>query len=148
MYRSSLILTVKTALKSVEFSRSYKQNKLALFFYSSWCIYLLCSFFVTCPHGWAMQCAILLWVFSLSICFSYVGVWVLTTSCRVTWFLQDCSRKIVVFSHKICSGYWNPPHLEHEVKGDMEKLWFCIKLCACMRACMHAGTWICKLYGI
>ena len=32
MYRSSLILTVKTALKSVEFSRSYKQNKLALFF--------------------------------------------------------------------------------------------------------------------
>jgi len=32
MYRSPLNLTVKTALKSVDFSRSYRQNKLAPFY--------------------------------------------------------------------------------------------------------------------
>jgi len=32
MYRSPLNLTVKTAFKSVDFSRSYRQNKLAPFY--------------------------------------------------------------------------------------------------------------------
>jgi len=123
MYRSSIIPAVKTALKSVGFSRSYRQKCVGSVFYGSRCTYNLplCACcadtgrpaFVNRGHVYCEMVA------HLSFCWALViGLIVLTSSSAIAERPRDAR---VTSIRKIAKwNFWATLFLEGELRGNVD----------------------------